>query len=134
MSKSSEDFQLERWEEWMKEWLLDPSISILDESEFHMDLYDTTESLIVEVDTELFLPEEMILRREENELTIELNGKDEEKMRKRKIKFPFSLLKRPITFKFLHHSIEISIPKKTSPCTTPAVMRVQGQCQEDRYK
>ncbi|OXS60119.1 hypothetical protein B0G93_10961 [Bacillus sp. V-88] len=130
MSKDKEDFYLEKWEESMKDWLLDPATVQLDEQEFRVDFLDTTESFIVEIETENICPEELIIKKKDTQLLVLIMLKDESKLRKRSIRFPFCLKQRAITYSIEHHTIEISVPKKA--CSTPSsiVIRVQGLSSE----
>ncbi|MCC5802503.1 Hsp20/alpha crystallin family protein [Rossellomorea vietnamensis] len=130
MSKDKEDFYLEKWEESMRDWLLDPATVQLDEQEFRVDFLDTTESFIVEIETENICPEELIIKKKDTQLLVLIMLKDESKIRKRSIRFPFCLKQRAITYSIEHHTIEINVPKKA--CSTPSsiVIRVQGLSSE----
>ncbi len=130
MGKEKEDFYLENWEENMKDWLLDPTMVQLDEEEFRVDFLDTTESLIIEIETENVCPEELIIKKKDSQLVVSILMKDEEKIRERSIRFPFCLKQRAITYSIEHHTIEINVPKKE--CSTPSsfIIRVQGLSNE----
>ncbi|MBW3114546.1 MULTISPECIES: Hsp20/alpha crystallin family protein [Bacillaceae] len=130
MSKDKDDFYLENWEESMKDWLLDPATVQLDEQEFRVDFLDTTESFILEIETENICPEELIIKKKDTQLLVSIMLKDECKIRKRSIRFPFCLKQRAITYSIEHHTIEINVPKKE--CSTPSsyVIRVQGLSNE----
>lgn len=61
MSNPGDDFKLEEWERRMQDWLLDPYTTKLDESQFRLDLFDTTEAYIVEATIEDFIMREVTL-------------------------------------------------------------------------
>jgi HSP20 family molecular chaperone IbpA len=126
MSKDKEDFYLENWEKSMKDWLLDPATVQLDEQEFRVDFLDTTESFIVEIETENICPEELIIMKKDTQLVVSIVLKDENKVRKRSICFPFCLKQRAITYSIEHHTIEINVPKKECSIPSSFVIRVQG--------
>ena len=126
MSKDKEDFYLENWEENMKDWLLDPATVQLDEQEFRVDFLDTTETFIVEIETENICPEELIIKKKDTQLLVSIMLKDEKKIRRRSIRFPFCLKQRAITYSIEHHTIEINVPKKECPSPSSFVIRVQG--------
>ncbi|WP_173105912.1 Hsp20/alpha crystallin family protein [Bacillus sp. KH172YL63] len=114
----------------MKDWLLDPATVRLDEEEFRVDFLDTTDSFIVEIETENVCPEELIIKKKDTQLDVSILMKNEEKTRKRTICFPFCLKQRPITYSIEHHTIEINIPKKECSVPSSFVIRVQGLSDE----
>ncbi|TMU87430.1 hypothetical protein FGG79_04695 [Bacillus sp. BHET2] len=130
MGKEKEDFYLENWEENMKDWLLDPAMVQLDEEEFRVDFLDTTESLIIEIETENVCPEELIIKKKDSQLVVSILMKDEKKIRERSIRFPFCLKKRAITYSIKHHTIEINVPKKECSTSSSFIIRVQGLSNE----
>ncbi|RIW38394.1 hypothetical protein D3H55_02325 [Bacillus salacetis] len=126
MANSGEDFKLEDWERWMKDWLLDPYTTQLDESQFRVDLFDTTEAFIVEVSTEAFAVQEVLLSKEGQTLSIEIIAADEDRTRSRKVGFPFSLKYHPIELYPQKEYLEIYILKALEKKPTPSVIRFQG--------
>jgi HSP20 family molecular chaperone IbpA len=133
MGKGKEDFYLENWEERMKDWLLDPDKVQLDEKEFRIDFLDTTDSFIVEVETENICPDELILMKKDHRLVISIRLKNELRARSRDIEFPFCLQKRDLTYSLEHHTIEINVPKQECSERTSLIIRVQGICDGDHH-
>jgi hypothetical protein len=126
MSNAGDDFKLEEWERWMKDWLLDPCTTELDESQFRLDLFDTTEAYIVEATTEKFTVQEVTLTKKEQTLTIEITPIEEELTRTRSVNFPFSLRFNPIRLYPRKEYLEIHILKALDKNPVPSVIRFQG--------
>jgi HSP20 family molecular chaperone IbpA len=126
MTYSGDDFKLEDWERWMKDWLLDPYTTQLDETQFRVDLFDTTEAYIVEVTTEKFSVQEVILTKKNQTLTIEIIPKEKDRTKARSVNFPFSLKYHPIQLYPQKEYLEIHILKALDKQPAPSVIRFQG--------
>ncbi|WP_421384982.1 hypothetical protein ACOJQI_09495 [Bacillus salacetis] len=126
MCNAGDDFKLEEWERWMKDWLLDPYTTQLDESQFRLDLFDTTEAYIVEATTEEITVQEVTLTKKEQTLTIEIIPREDERSRIRSVNFPFSLKFNPIRLYPREGYLEIHILKAPDKKPVPSVIRFQG--------
>jgi hypothetical protein len=126
MSNPGDEFKLEEWERWMKDWLLDPYTTQLDDSQFRLDLFDSTEAYIVEATTEDFVVQEVTLTKKEQTLTIEIVPVEDDRVRVRSVKFPFSLKKNPIRLYPRKGYLEIHILKALDKKPVPSVIRFQG--------
>ncbi|WP_409254020.1 hypothetical protein V1502_09010 [Bacillus sp. SCS-153A] len=126
MSNSGEDFKLEEWERWMKDWLLDPYTSQLDETQFRLDLFDTTEAYIVEATIEDLPVQEVTLTKKGQTLTIELIPREKSPIRTRSVNFPFSLRYNPVRLYPKKGYFEVHILKALDAKPVPSVIRFQG--------
>ncbi|WP_044022357.1 hypothetical protein [Bacillus sp. SG-1] len=126
MSNPGDDFKLEEWERWMQDWLLDPYTTKLDESQFRLDLFDTTEAYIVEATIEDFIMREVTLTKKEQTLTIEITPMEESPTRTRSVNFPFSLKYNPVRLYPRKGHFEIHILKALDAKPVPSVIRFQG--------
>ncbi len=131
MSKNDEDLQLEEWEEWMKNWLLDPFTSVLDEKEFRIDLYEATDSFIVEVKTDELIIDEITVAKNKHKLNITIMENKSDTARFRTIDFPFNLENHHISIHFYYDFLEIRIQKDCSKKKTARSIRLQGNCRKD---
>ncbi|MGF2615958.1 hypothetical protein FZC84_07735 [Rossellomorea vietnamensis] len=127
MSNTGDEFTLEEWEQWMKDWLLDPYTTKLDETQFRVDLFDTTDAYIVEATPSDFTMQEVKLEKQEQTLSIEILPADDITIRKRSLEFPFSLKYNPIRLYLRKGFIEIHILKALDKKPGPSVIRCQGQ-------
>ncbi|MDQ0214059.1 HSP20 family molecular chaperone IbpA [Oikeobacillus pervagus] len=101
------------WELWMKKMFLDPISTLLDETQFRLDLFETTNDIIVEVCTETFHIKEIWIKCEKDRLYIKMDpGSDQE--RARSVQFPFDLSNHLITAKYEQDWLEIFIDKNPS--------------------
>lgn len=127
MSNAGDEFTLEEWESWMKDWLLDPYTTKLDETQFRVDLFDTTDAYIVEATPSNFTIQEIILEKKDQTLSIEIMPAEGTSKRERSIQFPFSLKHNPIHLYPRKGYIEIHILKTLDSKPGPSVIRCQGQ-------
>ncbi|WP_335868953.1 hypothetical protein [Bacillus sp. 2205SS5-2] len=126
MSKSSDD-NLEKWEQLLKGVLLDPFTNYLDENQFRIDLFDTTDEYIVEIFTSEMEIEEIEISKSDANLNISLKCEKEQEARKRSIPFPFSLKQHHINAKYQGDWLEVYIKKErcmNQPQST--CIRMQG--------
>ncbi|WP_456271247.1 hypothetical protein [Bacillus sp. AK031] len=126
MSNTGDEFKLDEWEKWLKDWLLDPYTTKLDEMEFRVDLFDTTDAFIVEATTSDFTVQEVVLIKQSHTLTIEILPLHEKRKRSRSVDFPFSLEKYPVRLHPLKGCLEIHILKICENKPAPSVIRYQG--------
>ncbi|HZG72715.1 MAG TPA: hypothetical protein VEY51_14350, partial [Chondromyces sp.] len=90
MNLYSKEFCPEIWDAWMKKMFLDPFTTILDDTQFRVDLFETTNEIIIEICIEDLNPTECFIKKDGKDLMIFLRmpGKRD---RYRKITFPFEL-------------------------------------------
>ncbi|MCP3740948.1 hypothetical protein [Rossellomorea sp. BNER] len=127
MARAEEnDFILEDWECWMKKWLLDPKTAKLDETQFRIDLFDTTNHFIIEVPMGSLDADELIIKKEGSTLLIELSSFSINEQKIREIDFPFSLKNHQVFAKFQLQKAEIYIEKTKRSTPTTDNIRIQG--------
>ncbi|MGM0844802.1 MAG: hypothetical protein ACQEUT_07480 [Bacillota bacterium] len=126
MSHAGDDFTLEEWERWMQDWLLDPYTTKLDETEFRVDLFDTTDAYIVEATPSNFTMQEVILEKKDQTLYIVIQPAEDLTRRERSLQFPFSLKFNPILLYPQKGYVEIHILKALDKKPGPSVIRCQG--------
>ncbi|WP_312093942.1 Hsp20/alpha crystallin family protein [Niallia sp.] len=101
-------------DEWFKNHFLDPLTSVLDETEFRIDVYETEKEYIVEALLPNCQPSDIHLSVEKNLLTIKAILQDtishEEK--RRTIDFPIPITQNPIHAVYTNQILEIFIKKE----------------------
>ncbi|MBM7583885.1 HSP20 family molecular chaperone IbpA [Bacillus pakistanensis] len=125
-SAEENDFILEDWECWMKKWLLDPNTAILDETQFRIDLFDTTNHFIIEVPIGSLDADEIMIKKEGSTLLIELSLFLINQHRIREIDFPFCLKNHQVFAKFQPQKVEIYIEKIKRNKPASDNIRIQG--------
>jgi HSP20 family molecular chaperone IbpA len=108
---------LEKMEQWLKEYFLNPLTSHYDHSQFRIDIYETEEYWIVEGFLDDYDSSEITVKIEESQLIITaqklgLTYPSPSPKRLRAINFPFSLICHSINATFDHGVLEVFISKK----------------------
>ncbi|MEK4441594.1 Hsp20/alpha crystallin family protein [Niallia sp. FSL K6-0077] len=110
----NDDNWLSLMDEWLKNHFLDPLTSVLDETEFRIDVYETDKEFIVEALLTNCQKSSIYLSVNKNVLTIKAMIHDsnlfEEKQRS--IEFPVSIDQNPIQAVFANEILEIFIQKE----------------------
>lgn len=110
----NDDNWLSLMDEWLKNHFLDPLTSVLDETEFRIDVYETDKEFIVEALLANCQKSSIYLAVNKNVLTIKAMIHDsnlfEEKQRS--IEFPVSIDQNPIHAVFANEILEIFIQKE----------------------
>ncbi|AYV66390.1 heat-shock protein Hsp20 [Niallia circulans] len=110
----NDDNRLSLMDEWLKNHFLDPLTSVLDETEFRIDVYETDKEFIVEALLTNCQKSSIYLSVNKNVLTIKAMIHDsnlfEEKQRS--IEFPVSIDQNPIHAVFANEILEIFIQKE----------------------
>ncbi|AYV70792.1 Hsp20 family protein [Bacillus sp. PK3-056] len=110
----NDDNWLSLMDEWLKNHFLDPLTSVLDETEFRIDVYETDKEFIVEALLTNCQKSSIYLSVNKNVLTIKAMIHDsnlfEEKQRS--IEFPVSIDQNPIHAVFANEILEIFIQKE----------------------
>ncbi|RDI45827.1 hypothetical protein [Falsibacillus pallidus] len=126
MSSEKKDCNWGDLEKCLEEMFLDPYTSVLDHTQFRIDVFETGEEIIIEAQFHDDAMEEIILARKEHELTVEAVWKDLS-VRKRTIQFPFSLQYIPMEYFFMDDRVEIKMKKTLASSAQPPYYRIQTQ-------
>ncbi|MBA4538569.1 Hsp20/alpha crystallin family protein [Bacillus aquiflavi] len=108
-NESNDHSLLHDFEKWMECFFLDPLTSLLDHSEFRIDLFETGETIIIEALLPHFESHEISVHVEKNELIIKAGSNSSPK--KRTVSFPFLLQNKEITATLNNGILEVSISK-----------------------
>jgi spore coat protein M len=114
------------FEQWMEKFFLDPFTSYLDESEFRIDVYETSEEYIVEALLQEYLPKQLEVEVNHDVLTIKMEAEEIGKTfrKKRTIRFPFYIYNHSINAFYDHGILEVKI-KKTKNTNTNQKNQIQ---------
>lgn len=108
---------LEKVEQWLKDYFLDPLTSHYDHTQFRLDIYETDENWIVEGFLDEFISSEITVKVEGSQLIITAQKHaytypSPFPKRIRSINFPFTIINHCINASFQHGVLEIFISKK----------------------
>lgn len=101
-------------DEWLKNHFLDPLTSVLDETEFRIDVYETEKEYIVEALLANCQENSIHLSVNKNLLIIKaiMNDSNLQEEKQRSIEFPVSITQNPIHAVFANQILEIFIQKE----------------------
>ena len=110
----TDDNWIHLMDEWLKNHFLDPLTSILDETEFRIDVYETEKEYIVEALLPNCLENSIHLSVRKNWLTIKANIQDSGRweQKQRTIDFPIPITQNPICAIYANQILEIFIRKE----------------------
>lgn len=113
----SQTIDLEKVEQWLKNYFLDPLTSHYDHTQFRIDIYETDENWIVEGYLDEFVSSEITVKVEGSQLSItaqklSFTNPSPFPKRIRTINFPFYIINHCISASFQHGVLEILISKK----------------------
>lgn len=119
MKHNSEDFSINAsaLEKWLEDFFLNPLTSYLDESTFHIDLFETDGEIIVEVILTEYKPSNVSVYLSEEKLIIKAypkNRKNSACPKIRTLSFPFHITQKKVYAKFEKGILEIFISKYIS--------------------
>ncbi|RLQ96173.1 hypothetical protein [Falsibacillus albus] len=112
-------------EKCLEQMFLDPLTSLLDYTQFRVDVFETGEEIIVEALFQDSHFQEIILARKDECLEIEIVLDDQSK-RKRDISFPFSLQFIPFETFWDDRRLEVRMKKKIESSPQPTMYRIQS--------
>lgn len=116
-SPQDQTVDLEKMEQWLKDYFLDPLTSHYDHSQFRIDIYETDENWIVEGSLDEYAGSEITVKMEKSQLIISARKHDYSSpspfpKKVRAINFPFPIINHCVSASFQHGVLEIFISKK----------------------
>jgi spore coat protein M/HSP20 family protein len=108
--KNEKPFQSDLWEKWLESFFLDPFTSILDQTEFRVEIYDSDTEVIIEA---------MLPKHQTAQITVYLDGSSvvinvnstSNHTRERIITFPFLVNSQRVEASYSNEILEIIISK-----------------------
>jgi HSP20 family molecular chaperone IbpA len=108
--KNEKPFQTDLWEKWLESFFLDPFTSILDQTQFRVELYDSDTEVIIEA---------MLPNHRSSQIDVYLDGSNVvikvcssfNVSKERIITFPFNINSQKIEATFSNEMLEIIISK-----------------------
>jgi HSP20 family molecular chaperone IbpA len=107
--KNEKPFQTDLWEKWLESFFLDPFTSILDQTEFRVELYDSDTEVIIEAMLPRHLSSQIDVYLDVSSVVIKVNSSKNPK--KRIISFPFHINSQKVEATFSNEILEIVISK-----------------------
>ena len=110
--KEEKPQKIDKMEQWLEEFFLDPLTSYLDENAFRIDLFETAEEYIVEALLPAYKRQEIEIILENNRIRIHAhNGSLKGNIKERMIPFPFSVTAHEVTAEYHDDVLEVFIAK-----------------------
>lgn len=98
-------------EKWLETLFLDPTTSILDQTEFRVDLYDSETEMIIEALLPNYSSTDITVFLDVKQVNIKA-CKSSNQTKERTVTFPFIINSQKVTASFSNEILEISISKK----------------------
>lgn len=116
MNASNQNYDLNKMEEWLENYFLDPLTSYIDQTQFRIDLFETEKDWIVEALLKEYESSDVTVCIEDKIMTISINNipssETDVQRRFRTIEFPFSISRQKITASFQNGVLEVLISKE----------------------
>lgn len=110
-SKENEKpFQTDLWEKWLESFFLDPFTSILDQTQFRVDLYDSETEMIIEAMLPQHLSSQINVYLDDSSVLIKVSSSSN-LSKERIITFPFKINSQKVEATFSNDILEIIISK-----------------------
>jgi HSP20 family molecular chaperone IbpA len=110
-SKENEKpFQIDLWEKWLESFFLDPFTSILDQTQFRVDLYDSETEMIIEAMLPQHLSSQIDVYLDDSSVVIKVSSSSN-LSKERIITFPFKINSQKVEATFSNEILEIIISK-----------------------
>lgn len=110
-SKENEKpFQTDLWEKWLESFFLDPFTSILDQTQFRVDLYDSETEMIIEAMLPQHLSSQIDVYLDDSSVVIKVSSSSN-LSKERIITFPFKINSQKVEATFSNEILEIIISK-----------------------
>jgi HSP20 family molecular chaperone IbpA len=111
-----EPYDVQKMEEWLENYFLDPLTSFYDQTQFRIDLFETDQEWIVEASMDDYQASEITVNVEDKKLIISGKGRVSTSnmhghIQTRTIEFPFPIKDQKITASFQKGILEIFISK-----------------------
>jgi HSP20 family molecular chaperone IbpA len=104
-------FPSDEWEKWLETFFLDPFTTILDQTQFRVDIYDTNNEVIIEA----LLPDctqaDISVYLDIDQVVIKANSSSPKNERVRTVTFPFTIHTQKTTASYSNQILEIFISK-----------------------
>jgi HSP20 family molecular chaperone IbpA len=107
--KDENPFQTDLWEKWLESFFLDPFTSILDQTQFRVELYDSDTEVIIEATLPQHLSSQIDVYLDVSSVVIKVNSSKNPK--ERIICFPFPVNSQKVEAAFSNEILEIVISK-----------------------
>jgi HSP20 family molecular chaperone IbpA len=107
--KDENPFQTDLWEKWLESFFLDPFTSILDQTQFRVELYDSDTEVIIEATLPQHLSSQIDVYLDVSSVVIKVNSSKNPKGRI--ICFPFPVNSQKVEAAFSNEILEIVISK-----------------------
>jgi HSP20 family molecular chaperone IbpA len=107
--KDENPFQTDLWEKWLESFFLDPFTSILDQTQFRVELYDSDTEVIIEATLPQHLSSQIDVYLDVSSVVIKVNSSKNTK--ERIICFPFPVNSQKVEAAFSNEILEIVISK-----------------------
>ncbi|WP_110929538.1 Hsp20/alpha crystallin family protein [Bacillus massiliglaciei] len=125
MSKSNpvSKSETKKFNEWVKNYFLDPNIAMLDNQLFFIDIYEDNEEYTVEAILEHVELEDISIQLDENEISIFIKKEKQNNQPSvsRSIPFPFPIATHKIKAEFRHSLLTIHIFKHETASNTQRI-------------
>lgn len=118
MSNFNDDSSKESLEmdKWLTKLFLDPLTEQLDETTFHIDIFETYEDYIIEAILTNYRRQDISVFLDNKRIAICAAAMETTKMKKRIIEFPFQVTKRKVSAYFKNGILEVFISKEPWKC------------------
>jgi HSP20 family molecular chaperone IbpA len=108
--KNEKPFQTDLWEKWLESFFLDPFTSILDQTQFRVELYDSDTEMIIEAMIPNHLSSQIDVYLDGPNVVIKV-GASSNQLKERIITFPFNINSQKVEATFSNEILEIIISK-----------------------
>lgn len=118
MSTRKDDYSddLKEIDEWLTKLFLDPLTSQLDETTFHIEIFETCEDYIIEAILAKYHQKDISVYLNEKKIYIYADGLKKKEKKSRVIEFPFLVTERKVSAYFNDGILEIFISKERWKC------------------
>jgi HSP20 family molecular chaperone IbpA len=108
--KNEKPFHTDLWEKWLESFFLDPFTSILDQTQFRVELYDSDTEVIIEATLPQHLSSQIDVYLDVSNVVIKVNSLSKH-TKERTISFPFTINSQKVEATFSNEILEIVISK-----------------------
>jgi HSP20 family molecular chaperone IbpA len=108
--RNEKSFQTDLWEKWLESFFLDPFTSILDQTQFRVELYDSDTEVIIEAMLPQHLSSQIEVYLDVSSVVIRVNSSSKH-TKERTISFPFTINSQKVEATFSNEILEIVISK-----------------------
>jgi HSP20 family molecular chaperone IbpA len=108
--KNEKPFQSDLWEKWLESFFLDPFTSILDQTQFRVELYDSDTEVIIEAMLTQQRPSQIDVYLDGSSVVIKVSSSSNF-TKERTITFPFNISSQKVEATFSDERLEIIISK-----------------------